>query len=632
MTWLTRVVSAAVVVLLVGVSPVAAQFGSGTRIPGLSANGRGRLEGRVVDEKGSPMSGVVVSILGATPMVGVTDTDGRFTVDGLGSGVYRVQAHRPGFVSVSRETTLVDDQATAQALISMRRVSPTMGAVGTGGHSPMPLLTAGLAAATESELQPDDSLEDSDDSAVIDDHSEKAWRLRHADRSALKDTTDRTTTDRSDDGSTVDAVLGVPARLASALFAQAPSGQVNLLTMSAFDSPGELFSAPSPMGFAYLSLSAPVGPRAGWTVNGVVTQGSVSSWILGGSFVNEWPSAHLLGVDLSYATQSYPGPNPVALAAVRDERRNVGALQVSDRWTVSRHVAVEYGTRYARYDYVEGAGLLSPRMSVTLSPRKGTSLRALAWQRMTAPGAEAFLPPRIHGLWLPPERTFSSVEPAGRFDAETARRMELALEHTEGNWIIGVRGFAERVDNQIVTIFGVHRENGPRSDLGHYLVANAGQADTAGWGISLSRPVAGRIRGSIAYTITQAHWSSPPSAVMAALAASATQRMGSERFHDLTTWVETDIPETATRVCVVYKVNTAFAKPQIDVPRLGTDVRFDVQVNQVLPFAPLAGTQWEVLVAVRNLFHEADTEASVYDELLVVRPPKRIVGGLTVRF
>jgi hypothetical protein len=39
-----------------------------------------------------------------------------------------------------------------------------------------------------------------------------------------------------------------------------------------------------------------------------------------------------------------------------------------------------------------------------------------------------------------------------------------------------------------------------------------------------------------------------------------------------------------------------------------------------------------MLVAVRNMFNEALGEGSIYDELLVVRPPKRFVGGLTVRF
>jgi hypothetical protein len=54
-------------------------------------------------------------------------------------------------------------------------------------------------------------------------------------------------------------------------------------------------------------------------------------------------------------------------------------------------------------------------------------------------------------------------------------------------------------------------------------------------------------------------------------------------------------------------------------------------VNQALPFLPF-GSQWEVLVGVRNLFREPVDAASIYDELLVVRPPKRLVGGVQVKF
>jgi hypothetical protein len=55
-------------------------------------------------------------------------------------------------------------------------------------------------------------------------------------------------------------------------------------------------------------------------------------------------------------------------------------------------------------------------------------------------------------------------------------------------------------------------------------------------------------------------------------------------------------------------------------------------VSQALPFLNFTNTQWEMLVAVRTLFREDPLDASVYDELLVVRPPKRLVGGVTVRF
>jgi hypothetical protein len=45
-----------------------------------------------------------------------------------------------------------------------------------------------------------------------------------------------------------------------------------------------------------------------------------------------------------------------------------------------------------------------------------------------------------------------------------------------------------------------------------------------------------------------------------------------------------------------------------------------------------SNAKWEMLLAVRNFFRETVDQQSVYDELLVLRPPKRIVGGVTMRF
>jgi hypothetical protein len=62
------------------------------------------------------------------------------------------------------------------------------------------------------------------------------------------------------------------------------------------------------------------------------------------------------------------------------------------------------------------------------------------------------------------------------------------------------------------------------------------------------------------------------------------------------------------------------------------DARFDVQVSQRLPFLSASGADWELMVSVRNLFRDGMNIGSLYDELLVVRPPKRIIGGVLVKF
>jgi hypothetical protein len=107
-----------------------------------------------------------------------------------------------------------------------------------------------------------------------------------------------------------------------------------------------------------------------------------------------------------------------------------------------------------------------------------------------------------------------------------------------------------------------------------------------------------------------------------------------ERLHDLATSVETEVPETATRVLVLYRVGNGYARaagtPDANLP--GIDSRFDVQVRQSLPFMNFSSAKWEMLLAVRNFFRESGPEQSVLDERVAVRPPKRVVGGVTLRF
>ena len=109
-------------------------------------------------------------------------------------------------------------------------------------------------------------------------------------------------------------------------------------------------------------------------------------------------------------------------------------------------------------------------------------------------------------------------------------------------------------------------------------------------------------------------------------------RSGSERFHDVTMSARTTIPETSTRVLVLCRLSNGFARLSAVEAVSGVDARFDVRVTQSLPFSPFDGSTWELLVALRSLFHEPAFDASSYDELLVVNPPQQFVGGLVVHF
>jgi hypothetical protein len=587
----------------------------------------GSLQGIVRDDRGDALEGVTVTAIGSIMAFAVTDASGRYAL-ALPPGSYLLRAHRAGFTASSRQYVQVTPQGgTFQAFELRASGSPS------DRVPARPILAAGAMAAPL-------LVEDAETAeGEVTEASELVWRLRHLRRSVLKETQIALAPPAGDEFvpgtlSLLGRAVEGSARFAASLFTEFPlSGEVNLLTTGAVDSAEDLLSGHGlPRGVAYISLGSPVGHHASWAVRAALTEGDVSSWMLAGSYHLGRPAEHGLDIGVSYATQDYKGGNPAALAAVRDGSRNAGTIHAYDDWQMAPGVSVSYGARYARYDYLERENLFSPRAGVTVSPVERTHVSVTVSQRMTAPGAEEFVPPRRGGLWLPPERTFAPIDADG-FRVQRSRHVEIGLDREIADTLlIGVRRFYQKVDDQMATFFGLRPPEGFDAELGHYYVATAGHVEAAGWGVRLSRPVAARVRGSIDYSLLQARWA--PSVASAHLGAwlSGIPRAEREDVHDLVTMVETEFPETATRVYVVYRVNNAYARTQAEGTIPGFDGRFDVQVNQALPFVPLGGSRWEALLAVRNLFREAGDGSSAYDELLVIRPPKRIVGGVLVRF
>jgi hypothetical protein len=197
-----------------------------------------------------------------------------------------------------------------------------------------------------------------------------------------------------------------------------------------------------------------------------------------------------------------------------------------------------------------------------------------------------------------------------------------------GSVVVGVRAFRQSVEDQAVTLFGASVP-GADATIGHYYVGSAGDFDAQGVGVSVSRSLLAGLTGSVDYTVTDATWIRR--AEVTPILAVALARPDEERIHDITTAVEGAVAATATRIFFVYKLNTGLALPDDgEMSRLGR--RFDLRVNQALPFLDFTSAEWEIIVAVRNIFHSRTNAPSVFDELLVVQPPKQIVGGVTVQF
>ena len=580
----------------------------------------GEIRGLVEDAKGQPLAGAVVSALGATTTLAVADREGRFLFRNLPVGSYLIRAYLQGYAPARARTVRASSgQASVHVLILTRAA---------GDPESPAVLTAGVGGGT-SAGEPAEH-----------DHDERAWRLRHARRSVLKEAGHTVAGSDEDDSLFTDSVqslsraVGRPARLASSLFADLSlNGQINLLTSTAFDRPEDLFGldASVPHAVAYVSLVAP-GRNGQWLVRGTITQGDLSSWIVSGAYRRDRDAAHAYEAGLSYSAQRYLGANTEALQAMSNGSRNVGSMYAYDNYAVSPRIRVGYGAEFARYDYLDDENLWSPRASVTVQPIGGDALkvRALVSHRESAPGAREFSPSTT-ALWLPPERTFSQVS-RGAFRPQRLDHVEVAAEREWTNAIVlGVRAFRQNVDDQVVTMFGLALPDSPRG-IGHYHVGAAGDFSARGWSVSVSRAMSEGIRASVDYTVADTRWSAYSGDALALSTLVPIVLRSSERIHDVTATVDSVVAPSATRVFVLYKVNSAFARTRESLAGSLAGARFNVQVNQSLPFISFANASWEMLAAVSNVFGDDALDGSVYDEAMVIRPPKRVLGGVTVKF
>ena len=266
MTWSEPVCVVTVVFLALGGVPADAAAGRNgqdrpvdhtpvTRAVSLAA---GRIVGAVTDPAGLPLDGAVISAFGPSgPEMALADADGRFLLRSLAPGAYLVQAHLPGYAASLRELVEVSARIPTVHAITLSRVGPVGELIAA---------SVGLPIRTDTGAQQEET-----DGVVLEaagtetpaphDHGEKAWRLRRARRSVLKDAAVPMPADESSSGkvAALTSAFGAPARFARGLLDLPLTGEFNLLTRGTIDgAPDMIAVVPGSAGIATVSVGAPV--------------------------------------------------------------------------------------------------------------------------------------------------------------------------------------------------------------------------------------------------------------------------------------------------------------------------------------------------------------------------------------
>ena len=552
--------------------------------PSLHAAPSGGVLGFVEDSHGVPVPGAVISLFGrgagGAGLITLSDSAGRFFLPSLPAGSYTLRALRTGHAP-----------APARQVV----VLPNQDALFTVSLTP---LTDAAVRASEARA----AVSASEEAA-----RETKWLLRHKRRSVLEA--------REGDAEPAESTSERPAQadLFTSLLADF-GGSVEVMASPAeFGVGSESISEPGSL--SLLRLKGRLAESGRWTVGGVLAERENTTWRMAAEFVLEPFEGHEMTASTGYGS-SYLGTQPAAAGNIAPGR-GVGAVAFEDRWRMADTVTMSVGGRFSYLGFMADANHFDP--STTLELRdEGTAIRGTIYARTIAPGGDILT---LSSLASAPATNFAVLD--GVVRAERLERYELALDQQLGGTAIGAFTYYEGVRDQLVNVF-----EGPAESRG-LRIFNGGHANARGMGLTVARCFGDVVRGSMVYTYGRSRRDEPRNETFAAIPALAHPE---GNFHDIAARLETVIDGTDTRVVAFYRVNRMRTDVSDQGPAPLTNTRFDVQLSQGLPFlGALTRADWDFLLAVRNIFYET-SEGALLDEVAVTNPPKRVLGGISVRF
>jgi len=552
--------------------------------PGVCAEDGGGLVGWVESTRGAPVAGAVISVFGkgiqGGSLMTLSDSEGQFILPSLPAGSYTLRALGTGHLPSAAERVTVLPNRDSLFTLSLTPVA---------------------------EASEDGSPEAEEDGAHDPDLSEWRWLMRHKRRSVLE--TAAYDLPEPDEATVVTTTPPVHALLGPL------GGRVELMALSnradaALD-PGSL-----PTGMGTLQLQGRLGNGVHWSVGGLLAESEGRTWRTAAEFVLEPGGGHEIQTGAGYGAGYTRAVLPVESRAIGD--RAVGAFFIKDRWRLGERLTTTFGTRYTYIGFLSDSHHADAIVQVEVRGGPGTLVRGSVATRTLAPGGDLLT---LSTVSASPAISWAHLDDGLR--PSRTLHMEVGVDHSfRSGGRIGAFAFRETTRDQLWTAF----EDGNR-----LRVSNAGTVGAHGLGITAAHQFGSFVKGSVTYRFGRGSRMG-----MSAFGVRA-PALGVEEapFHDLVARLETFIGWTNTRVAALYRVNALSDeedRSSSSLRGLSTTTRFDVQVTQGLPFLePLTSADWDLLVAVSNLFYEA-SEGSFLDELAVQDPPTRVVGGISVRF
>jgi len=545
--------------------------------PARSEELAGRLVGFVEDARGTPVSGALISLFGngleSGGLLAVSDASGRFSVSALPAGSYTLRALGGHLRAQARKVTVLPNQES--------------------------VFSVSLFASDEDAEQEEVEAQQHETAA----QRELKWLIRHKRRSILE-------------ARGPDATYG--AAPPQATFARTETGlpvegALELVTHSVADGADDTHT---PAGLGLVRLGGRLGDSTSWSLGGLMSESETSSWRMAAEFVVEPAAGHQIRTGAGYGSRWMTPFTRTIEGDGSAESRSVGVLFAEEQWTATPWLKLAAGGRYSYIGFLEDRNHLDPWGTVEFVVNPRTRIQVDAGVRTLTPGGDLLT---LSTLAASPAIAYATIDDG--LQPERLKRYEASIDHGVGATRIGALVYYEEMHDPFLNAF---------ADGGRTLrIGNVPSLSARGVGVTLARRFSHAVEGSVTYTYG---YSTGATRMAGALGPAGALAYANNDFHDFVARLNAVLDVTDTHLIAFCRFNSL--SPDAEGP--GTEgertTRFDVQLSQGIPFlGELTRADWNLLLAYRNLFYET-TEAGMLDEIAVVNPPNRMLGGITVKF
>jgi hypothetical protein len=389
------------------------------------------------------------------------------------------------------------------------------------------------------------------------------------------------------------------------------SGRVELLTLPSGSPASQGSDGVMPSGAGLVRVSGYLTEDLSFALTGLAAESAATTWRAGAEFELRASERNRIEVGAVYGARSNATNAPIGGEI---DRRSVGAFRLVHTLQLSDTVSTRAGGRFIDAPFLNSSRSIDPELSVLLEDLDDDGGRG--YLRLDLSGDTLF--PGLEVVTGSGGDLIALSEGlpvfAGHFQAQRSWTRGAAVGYRKRGTRVEARLQDQTVSHALLVF--------PSSFAGAPFVEN-GQRNRVEM-------------GSVMLERTFAH-DQAQTGIEYGFGHFASDRMHPARardFHQITTRFDAYLRRSGTGIAIFHRLHDGAPVAQRageSQPRFRAQ-RYLIELRQDVPFVPdMIGADMALLVSLRNVYYD-DVDRRNIDEFAVTSPPRRVTGGIRVKF